>query len=233
MENARIISETLTRLGIWFTGRHNSPYIWLKCPNNLSSWQFFDYLLEKANIVGTPGAGFGANGEGFFRLTAFCDRENAVKAMERLKKIFWKRANQQWIFLLLTLLIYGNIMIVNKGVYRLPYMRLGGGRLLCNQKELAYVIYFKVLNRQNWKQWSWISSGGNGILTSLQPYIDAVPNMKKRAFERIVEPERIVMFRVPWLTRVKFRWTRVPFSSTALSVRIRRSAVYQASALAL
>lgn len=88
MENARIISETLTRLGIWFTGRHNSPYIWLKCPNNLSSWQFFDYLLEKANIVGTPGAGFGANGEGFFRLTAFCDRENAVKAMERLKKIF-------------------------------------------------------------------------------------------------------------------------------------------------
>jgi len=85
LENARIISDTLTELGIWFTGGKNSPYIWLKCLNNMSSWEFFDYLLDKCGVVGTPGAGFGANGEGFFRLTAFGNRKDVVEAMERIK----------------------------------------------------------------------------------------------------------------------------------------------------
>lgn len=87
MENAKVITEALTKLGYWFTGGENSPYIWLKCPNNMTSWEFFDYLLEKANVVGTPGVGFGTNGEGFFRLTAFGNRENTVEAMRRLQSI--------------------------------------------------------------------------------------------------------------------------------------------------
>ena len=68
LENARIIAETLTELGIWYTGGRNSPYIWLKCPGNMSSWEFFDLLLNEYNVVGTPGAGFGDNGEGFSAL---------------------------------------------------------------------------------------------------------------------------------------------------------------------
>lgn len=87
LENARIMADTLTDLGIWFTGGKNSPYIWLKCPNNMLSWDFFDFLLNRCGIVGTPGAGFGAKGEGFFRLTAFGNRNNVVKAMERIRKI--------------------------------------------------------------------------------------------------------------------------------------------------
>jgi len=87
LQNARIITGALSELGIWFAGGQNSPYIWLKCPNGMASWEFFDFLLEKADIVGTPGAGFGANGEGFFRLTAFGGRENVIEAMQRLKKI--------------------------------------------------------------------------------------------------------------------------------------------------
>lgn len=87
MENAKIISEALTEMGIWFTGGKNSPYIWLKCPNNMGSWEFFDFLLNNANVVGTPGAGFGANGEGFFRLTAFGDRENTIEAVRRIKEL--------------------------------------------------------------------------------------------------------------------------------------------------
>ena len=86
-ENARLIAQTLREKNIYFTGGENSPYIWLKCPNNMSSWEFFDYLLERANIVGTPGAGFGNNGEGFFRLTSFGDRENILKAVKRLKSL--------------------------------------------------------------------------------------------------------------------------------------------------
>ncbi len=86
LENARIIADTLSELGIWFTGGQNSPYVWLKCPNGLSSWDYFDELLTKYNIVGTPGAGFGANGEGFFRLTAFGNRDNVIRAMDRIKK---------------------------------------------------------------------------------------------------------------------------------------------------
>ncbi len=88
MENARIISDSLKKLGIWFVGGENSPYIWLRCPNNMTSWEFFDYLLANANVVGTPGSGFGTNGEGFFRLTAFGDRKNVIKAMERIEKLF-------------------------------------------------------------------------------------------------------------------------------------------------
>ena len=84
MNNARIITETLSKLGIWFAGGTNSPYIWLKCPDNMSSWEYFDYLLHNYNIVGTPGAGFGNNGEGFFRLTAFGNTDNISKAMARM-----------------------------------------------------------------------------------------------------------------------------------------------------
>ncbi|CRZ35535.1 LL-diaminopimelate aminotransferase [Herbinix hemicellulosilytica] len=87
MENARIITDTLKKLGIWFVGGENSPYIWLKCPKNMLSWEFFDYLLTNAQVVGTPGAGFGNNGEGFFRLTAFGDREKVITAMERIKNL--------------------------------------------------------------------------------------------------------------------------------------------------
>lgn len=87
-ENAKLISETLTRLGIWHVGGKHSPYIWLKCPNNMSSWDFFDYLLENAQVVGTPGAGFGKNGEGYFRLTSFGSKENTIEAMNRFEKLF-------------------------------------------------------------------------------------------------------------------------------------------------
>ena len=87
-ENAKIISETLDELGIWYTGGKHSPYIWLKCPNNMKSWDFFDLLLEKAAVVGTPGVGFGINGEGYFRLTSFNNKENTLKAMDRFKKLF-------------------------------------------------------------------------------------------------------------------------------------------------
>ncbi len=83
--NAAIITEALTRLGIWHIGGVNSPYIWLKCPGGLSSWDYFDRLLTGAGIVGTPGAGFGNNGEGFFRLTAFSSTDNTRAAMKRLE----------------------------------------------------------------------------------------------------------------------------------------------------
>lgn len=82
--NAKIISDALDKLGIWHIGGKSSPYIWLKCLSGMSSWDFFDYLLEKYNIVGTPGSGFGKNGEGYFRLTAFGSVENTKKAVERL-----------------------------------------------------------------------------------------------------------------------------------------------------
>lgn len=87
-ENARLITETMDELGIWYTGGSNSPYIWLKCPNNMESWEFFDYLLNNAGIVGTPGAGFGKNGDKFFRLTAFSSNEATKKAMGRFRGLF-------------------------------------------------------------------------------------------------------------------------------------------------
>ncbi len=86
-ENAKIISKAMEDLGIKYTGGVNSPYIWLECPNNMTSWEFFDYLLENANVVGTPGAGFGKNGEGYFRLTSFGSKEATLEAVERIKKI--------------------------------------------------------------------------------------------------------------------------------------------------
>jgi len=85
MENARIIREGLKAAGIEAYGGVNAPYIWLKTPNNMPSWDFFDKLLTEVNIVGTPGAGFGPCGEGYFRLTAFGDRENTLRAVERIK----------------------------------------------------------------------------------------------------------------------------------------------------
>lgn len=86
-ENARIIASTCDELGIKYTGGVNSPYIWLKCPNGMDSWDFFDKLLNEIQVVGTPGAGFGKNGGGWFRLTAFGTHEATKEAMERLKGI--------------------------------------------------------------------------------------------------------------------------------------------------
>lgn len=87
-KNAEIVTQTLDALKIWYTGGKNSPYIWLRCPDGMSSWDFFDHLLGTAGIVGTPGAGFGKNGEHYFRLTAFSSYENTVKAMELLKGLW-------------------------------------------------------------------------------------------------------------------------------------------------
>lgn len=87
MRNARTIKAGLTEAGFTAYGGVNSPYIWLKTADNMTSWEFFDYLLDKLNIVGTPGSGFGAQGEGFFRLTAFGTYENTLEAVERLKSI--------------------------------------------------------------------------------------------------------------------------------------------------
>ncbi|MDR2623905.1 MAG: LL-diaminopimelate aminotransferase [Methanobrevibacter sp.] len=87
MENAKIIIDKLTDLGLNVYGGINSPYIWVKTPSNMKSWDFFDLLLNEANIVGTPGAGFGLSGEGYLRLTAFNTLENTKKAMTRISKI--------------------------------------------------------------------------------------------------------------------------------------------------
>ncbi|MBE5763736.1 MAG: LL-diaminopimelate aminotransferase [Clostridiales bacterium] len=86
-ENARIIKNALVEKGIYCVGGENSPYIWLKCPNGMKSWEFFDKLLNEKGVVGTPGAGFGENGEGFFRLTAFGDRETTIEAVKRITEI--------------------------------------------------------------------------------------------------------------------------------------------------
>lgn len=87
-ENAGIISAALDELGVWYTGGANSPYIWLKCPQGLTSWQFFDRLLAECGVVGTPGSGFGKNGEGFFRLTGFGDKAATEIAMKRMRALF-------------------------------------------------------------------------------------------------------------------------------------------------
>lgn len=86
-DNASIITETMDRLHIYYTGGKNSPYIWLKCPGNMDSWSFFDKLLNEAYVVGTPGVGFGKSGEQFFRLTAFSTHENTKEAMARFEKL--------------------------------------------------------------------------------------------------------------------------------------------------
>ena len=87
-ENAKIIAEGLVKKNIRYFGGVNSPYIWFECPNNMESWDFFDYLLKNAQVVGTPGAGFGKNGHNFFRLTSFGNRENTIEAMKRIDQLF-------------------------------------------------------------------------------------------------------------------------------------------------
>ena len=87
MKNAKAIKEGLTKAGYTVFGGVNAPYIWLKTPDQMTSWDFFDYLLENANVVGTPGSGFGPSGEGYFRLTAFGTYENTLAAMERIQTL--------------------------------------------------------------------------------------------------------------------------------------------------
>ncbi len=87
MKNAKTIKDGLASAGYTVFGGVNAPYIWLKTPDNMSSWDFFDYLLENVNVVGTPGSGFGPSGEGYFRLTAFGSYENTVEALERIKNM--------------------------------------------------------------------------------------------------------------------------------------------------
>lgn len=84
-KNAAVIAAALDEAGVWYCGGKNSPYVWLRCPGNMGSWEFFDWLLDTAHIVGTPGEGFGPCGKGYFRLTAFGDAERTREAAERLK----------------------------------------------------------------------------------------------------------------------------------------------------
>ena len=84
-KNAAVIAQALDEMGIWYCGGKNSPYIWVRCPNQMDSWAFFDWLLENANVVGTPGEGFGACGQGYFRLTAFGDADRTKEAAQRIK----------------------------------------------------------------------------------------------------------------------------------------------------
>lgn len=84
-KNAHILAKTLDELHIFYTGGTNSPYVWFKCPNDMDSWDFFDLLLKQEGVVGTPGAGFGANGDNFFRLTAFSTYENTLEAAKRIR----------------------------------------------------------------------------------------------------------------------------------------------------
>ena len=83
-ENAVCLMDALDRLGIWYCGGKNAPYIWMKCPDSMGSWEFFDYLLQELQIVGTPGAGFGACGEGYFRFSTFGSQEDTREAARRL-----------------------------------------------------------------------------------------------------------------------------------------------------
>ena len=87
-KNASVITDALDRCGIWYCGGKNAPYVWMKCPNGMGSWEMFDYLLENAQIVGTPGAGFGSCGEGYLRLSSFGDAGDTKKAAERIEKLF-------------------------------------------------------------------------------------------------------------------------------------------------
>ena len=87
MKNATYIYNGLKDAGYEVYGGKNSPYVWLHTPNNMTSWEFFDHLLENANVVGTPGSGFGPSGEHYFRLTAFGSYENSVEALERIKRL--------------------------------------------------------------------------------------------------------------------------------------------------
>ena len=86
-KNAKVLMEALDKLGIWYCGGKNAPYIWMKCPNGMGSWEFFDYLLHEVQVVGTPGEGFGACGEGYFRFSTFGSLEDTKEAAERLVKL--------------------------------------------------------------------------------------------------------------------------------------------------
>ena len=88
--NAKILMNALDKLGIWYTGGKNAPYIWMKCPNGMSSWDFFDYILREIQVVGTPGEGFGACGEGYFRFSTFGTPEDTEEAARRLVKLLGK-----------------------------------------------------------------------------------------------------------------------------------------------
>lgn len=87
-ENARVLTQTMDALGIWYTGGTNAPYIWLKCPNGMGSWEFFDLLLHEIQVVGTPGEGFGACGEGYFRFSTFGSPADTIEAARRLRTLF-------------------------------------------------------------------------------------------------------------------------------------------------
>lgn len=87
MGNAKLLADVMREKGMFFTGGVSSPYLWLRCPDGMKSWEFFDFLLQRVQLVGTPGAGFGSCGEGYFRLTSFGKREDTVEAAERLRKI--------------------------------------------------------------------------------------------------------------------------------------------------
>jgi LL-diaminopimelate aminotransferase len=89
--NAAVLTSVLDRLGIWYSGGRNAPYIWMKCPGGMSSWEFFDYLLENIQVVGTPGVGFGENGDGYFRFTTFGDPEDTKIAAKRLYRLLGER----------------------------------------------------------------------------------------------------------------------------------------------
>ena len=89
--NAKVLMEALDSLGIWYTGGKNAPYIWLKCPNDMGSWEFFDYLLNEVQVVGTPGEGFGACGEGYFRFSTFGSPEDTKEAARRLCELLGKK----------------------------------------------------------------------------------------------------------------------------------------------
>ena len=89
-KNAKVIMDALDKCGFWYVGGKNSPYVWMKCPNNMGSWEFFDYLLNKLQIVGTPGVGFGSCGEGFLRLSAFGDPDDTKEAAKRIVEHFAK-----------------------------------------------------------------------------------------------------------------------------------------------
>ena len=87
MKNAQTIRTALADMGYTVSGGVNAPYVWLKTPGQMTSWEFFDYLLEKANVVGTPGSGFGSCGEGYFRLTGFGSAENTEEALRRIREL--------------------------------------------------------------------------------------------------------------------------------------------------
>lgn len=89
--NAKVLMKALDKLGIWYCGGKNAPYIWMKCPDGMGSWEFFDYLLNEIQVVGTPGEGFGACGEGYFRFSTFGSPEDTVEAANRLVSLLGKK----------------------------------------------------------------------------------------------------------------------------------------------